>query len=159
MVYQADHAVTILEVLAEAGGIANDAGDTVIVTRPMQEHPSDPSDPPSIGPEELTPAATPKESTPADAAQNTSAASKPLFPSPTSAVSPNAPAASPAPDEPPRIGNTITINLNDLMESGDATNNITLPAGDMLPSRTRELLCSGQCPGRVGLSWRMTGRT
>src|SRR5215472_11150441 len=33
MVYRADHQVTLLEVLAEAGGIANDAGDTVIVTR------------------------------------------------------------------------------------------------------------------------------
>src|SRR5258707_6553648 len=63
MVYQADRAVTILEVLAEAGGIANDAGDTVIVTRPMQTQTSDPTDPPSIGPEEPAPAATAKEST------------------------------------------------------------------------------------------------
>ncbi len=113
LVYQADRPVTILEVLAEAGGIANDAGDTVIVTRPMQTSPSDPSDPPSIGPEDPAPAATPKESTQADAAQNTSA-------------------ASPAPDEPPRIGNTITINLNELMESGDTTNNIVLQAGDVV---------------------------
>src|SRR5712671_5811257 len=126
LVYQADRPVTILEVLAEAGGIANDAGDTVIVTRPMQTSPSDPSDPPSIGPEDPAPVATPKESTQADAAQNTSAASKPLFPSP------NASAASPAPDEPPRIGNTITINLNELMESGDTTNNIVLQAGDIV---------------------------
>src|SRR4030081_2502119 len=59
MVYQADRAVTILEVLAEAGGIANDAGDTVIVTRPMQTHPSDSSEPPSIGPEDSSLAATP----------------------------------------------------------------------------------------------------
>src|SRR6266702_2918839 len=36
MVYQADRPVTILEVLAEAGGVGNDAGDTVIVTRPVQ---------------------------------------------------------------------------------------------------------------------------
>src|SRR5438132_1713560 len=79
LVYQADRPVTILEVLAEAGGIANDAGDTVIVTRAMQ---TSPSDPPSIGPEDPAPAATPKESTQADAAQNTSTASKPLFPSP-----------------------------------------------------------------------------
>jgi len=34
MVYQADRPVTLLEVLAEAGGVANDAGDTVIVNRP-----------------------------------------------------------------------------------------------------------------------------
>jgi polysaccharide export outer membrane protein len=122
MVYQADRPVTILEVLAEAGGIANDAGDTVIVTRPMQ---TPPSDPPSIGPEDSAPAAAPKEATQADAAPSTSDASKTLFPSPT-------PAASPAPDEPPRIGNTMTINLNELMESGDATNNIILQAGDIV---------------------------
>jgi polysaccharide biosynthesis/export protein len=132
MVYQADRPVTILEILAEAGGIANDAGDTVIVTRPMQDHPSDPSEPPSIGPEDPSLAAAPNESTQADATRNTSDASKTLFPAPTPAASPNAPATSPAPDEPPRIGNTITINLNELMESGDAANNIILQAGDIV---------------------------
>jgi len=79
MVFQADRPVTILEVLAEAGGIANDAGDTVIVTRPMQEHPYDPSDPPPIGPEDPAPAATPNESTQADSAPDTPAAGKPIF--------------------------------------------------------------------------------
>jgi polysaccharide biosynthesis/export protein len=132
MVYQADRAVTILEVLAEAGGIANDAGDTVIVTRPMQAHPSDPSDPPSIGPEDPGPAATPRESSQAEVAPDTSAASKPLFPAATPAASPNALGTSPASGEPPPIGNTITINLNELMESGDATNNIILQAGDIV---------------------------
>ena len=33
MVYEADQNVTLLEVLAQAGGITNDAGDTIIVTR------------------------------------------------------------------------------------------------------------------------------
>src|SRR6202045_1605748 len=37
MVYQAERPVTLLEVLAEAGGVANDAGDTAIVTRPISE--------------------------------------------------------------------------------------------------------------------------
>ena len=110
MVYQADRAVTILEVLAEAGGIANDAGDTVIVTRPVQTQPADPADPPSIGPEDPAPSA--------------SDPSKTVFPAATPATS--------VPDEPPRIGNTITINLNELMESGDATNNIILQAGDIV---------------------------
>src|SRR3979490_171697 len=62
MVYQADRPVTILEVLAEAGGIASDAGDTVIVTRPSQEPSADPSEPPAIGPEDPAGATTPKES-------------------------------------------------------------------------------------------------
>src|SRR5438309_494295 len=64
MVYQADRAVTLLEVLAEAGGIASDAGDTVIVTRPSQEPSGDSSlEPPSIGPEDPAAATTPTQST------------------------------------------------------------------------------------------------
>ena len=110
LVYQADRPVTILEVLAEAGGISNDAGDTVIVTRPVQTQSSDPTDPPSIGPEDPAPSA--------------SDSSKTVFPAATPDAS--------APNEPPRIGNTITINLNELMESGDATNNIILQAGDIV---------------------------
>src|SRR6266403_777683 len=66
MVFQADRPVTILEVLAEAGGIANDAGDTGNVTRPKQEHPYGPSDPPAIGAEDPA-QTTPKESTPTGA--------------------------------------------------------------------------------------------
>src|SRR5712664_2869420 len=67
MVYQADRPVTILEVLAEAGGISNDAGDTVIVTRPSQEPSADSSEPPAIGPEDPAPAT--KESTQTGAAR------------------------------------------------------------------------------------------
>src|SRR5262249_55001746 len=36
MVYQMDGPVTLLEVLAQAGGIATDAGDTIIITRPVR---------------------------------------------------------------------------------------------------------------------------
>src|SRR5450432_228715 len=35
MVYQADRQVTLIEVLAEVGGVATDAGDSVIITRPV----------------------------------------------------------------------------------------------------------------------------
>src|SRR5580704_8323004 len=113
MVYQADRPVTILEVLAEAGGIANDAGDTLIVTRPSQDPPADSLEPPAIGPEDPTPPTTPKESTQTGAAPVESASS----PGSTSNISS-------APNEPPPLGNIITINLNELMESGNATNNI-----------------------------------
>jgi polysaccharide export outer membrane protein len=115
MVYQADRPVTILEVLAEAGGIANDAGDTVIVTRPSEEPSADSSEPPAIGREEPAPATTPKESTPTGAARAGSASN-----------------ISSAPDQPPPLSNTITINLNELVESGNATNNIILQAGDIV---------------------------
>jgi polysaccharide export outer membrane protein len=136
-VYQADRPVTILEALAEAGGIANDAGDTVIVTRPSQEPSADASELPAIGPEDHAPATTPKESTetgfaPESASSTGSAAPKTVFPAPAAAESPNAAAASPAQNEPPRIGNTITINLNQLVESGNAANNIMLEAGDIV---------------------------
>ncbi len=130
MVYQADRPVTILEVLAEAGGIANDAGDTVIVTRPSQDS-SDPSEPPAIGPEDPSASTTPKDSTPMGAAQADSAA-KPLFPAPVTAASPNAAANPSSPNQPSPLGSTITINLNELVESGNATNNIILQAGDIV---------------------------
>ena len=102
MVYQADRPVTILEVLAEAGGVAIDAGDTVIVTRPASDPLADPSEPPAIGPEVPTPGAG-------------------LGNAPPNASS-----------EPPPLNNTITINLNELMETGNVTNNIVLQAGDIV---------------------------
>jgi polysaccharide export outer membrane protein len=123
MVYQADRPVTLLEVLAEAGGVASDAGDTVIVNRPVQEAPSDPAEPPAIGPEDHTLAAGSKgsihETTTQDHASSAAAVSNP-------------PATPPAPVDSPHLNNTITIDLNELMESGDATNNIILQAGDIV---------------------------
>src|SRR6184192_3372227 len=56
MVYEADRPVTLLEVLAAAGGISSDAGDTIIVSRLSQDTPSDVSEPPEIGPEQPLPA-------------------------------------------------------------------------------------------------------
>jgi len=142
MVYQADRPVTILEVLAEAGGIANDAGDTVIVTRPSKEPPADSSEPPAIGAEDPA-QTTPKESTPtgatraepassAGSASNISSAPKTVFTGPASTASPDAVANPPASNEPPPLSNTITINLDELVESGSATNNIILQAGDIV---------------------------
>jgi polysaccharide export outer membrane protein len=109
MVYQADRPVTLLEVLAESGGVANDAGDTVIVNRPSGEVSSDPAEPPPIGPDGPAPVA---------------ASSGTTVPKPST--------NSPAPADPPALSNTITINLSELMESGDATNNIILQAGDIV---------------------------
>jgi protein involved in polysaccharide export with SLBB domain len=143
MVYQADRPVTILEVLAEAGGIANDAGDTVIVTRPSQEPSVDSSEPPSLGPEDSASATTPKESAEsrtapteslsnARSASNSSAVPKIVAPLAAPTKSADADANPTAPNEPPPLSNTITINLNELVESGNATNNIILQAGDIV---------------------------
>ncbi len=123
MVYQADRPVTLLEVLAEAGGVANDAGDTVIVNRPAQEAPTDPSEPPAIGPEDQAPAVASKGLTHEGSTRQ---------PASSTAAAPIASPNSPAPGDPPPLNNTITINLNELMESGDATNNIILQAGDIV---------------------------
>ncbi len=55
MVYQADRQVTLLEVLAEAGGITGDAGESVIVTRAETDPSDDPSSPPAISPQDAAP--------------------------------------------------------------------------------------------------------
>src|SRR5690242_5981164 len=87
MVYEADRPVTLLEVLAEAGGISSDAGDTIIVSRSSQDSPVDSGEPPEIGPEQPLPART----TAADA-------SAPR-PSASSQDAPRASASSPTPFE------------------------------------------------------------
>ena len=137
MVYQADRAVTLLEVLAEAGGVSNDAGDTVLVARPVQEAQPDTAEPPAIGPEQQ-----PSTTVPADAAgpnDTPHSSSGPVQTAHTSGTSNHvssgtaAASANPhAPAEPPPLTNIITINLNDLMETGDTKNNIILQAGDIV---------------------------
>ncbi|MBS1839685.1 MAG: polysaccharide biosynthesis/export family protein [Acidobacteria bacterium] len=101
MVYEADRQVTLVEALAEAGGIANDAGDSVIITRPDQI--SEDNEPPEISQRDVGGSTT----------QTTASA--------TSATA-----------EPPALTNTITVNLNDLLEDGDARNNIPLMGGDVV---------------------------
>ena len=141
LVYQADREVTLLEVLAEAGGIANDAGDTVIITRPVADS-LDSSEPPPIGPE-ASMASTPLKESPKIAPLAASTASPPatnsgIPPQKSGLPSSSQPAASPAaldspdPKEPPQLRNTITVNLNQLVEDGDATNNLLLQAGDIV---------------------------
>jgi len=133
MVYQADRQVTLLELLAEAGGISNDAGDSVIITRPVSAQFIDVSEPPAIGPE-----AAISNSSPAASSEPPSLdVPKASAPSATPSVAPVAPkgpavAAKPPSATPTVAGNTITINLNDLVETGDATNNIPLMAGDIV---------------------------
>ena len=104
MVYEADRPVTVLEVLAEAGGILNDAGDSIIISRPDQSSNSTSNEPPEIT-SDLTGAP----------------------PTGASAASTATPSA-----EPPPLSNTITVNLNDLLEAGDIRNNIYLQAGDIV---------------------------
>jgi polysaccharide export outer membrane protein len=147
MVYQAERPVTLLEVLAEAGGVANDAGDTAIVTRPISES-ADSAEAPPIGNEDIIPS-SPKDVIPPSPSPNNnspaSAGSTAGSSQPVTGVAPVTPAPdtnfpsaevaakdAPVPTMPPALSNTITVNLNQLMESGDPVNNIILQAGDIV---------------------------
>src|ERR1700730_110766 len=147
MVYQAERPVTLLEVLAEAGGVAPDAGDTAIVTRPTSEA-VDASQAPPISNEDVIASSANDVIPPPPSPNNNSSASGGSTAGPSQAVTGVAPvtAASntnfpsaevaakdaPVPTVPPALSNTITVNLNQLMESGDPVNNIILQAGDIV---------------------------
>jgi len=143
LVYEADRQVTLLEVLAEAGGLANDAGDQVIVTRPVPDMTFDEVTPPPIGSADSSPKSR----------QAAKGEAKPLGAAPSdSRANPNATAANPSVAEPPELPptddtspkgsggaasagtptDTITVNLNELMETGNTKNNIILQAGDVV---------------------------
>jgi polysaccharide export outer membrane protein len=136
MVYQADRAVTLLEALAEAGGVANDAGDTIIVTRARAAIFI-----PVPNPEPITEAppgaALPRTDATSDAIvpdENGAAPAEALttFPSAAQVGTPSAPAdTSKTPTTTP-AENIISINLYELVERGDMANNIPLQAGDVV---------------------------
>jgi len=141
MVYQADRDVTLLEVLAEAGGISNDAGDTVIVTRRRVMSFIEVANPQTVPP---TAAPGSGEPPPLDPPVVTGPAEKNAEPSPKAPSFPSAdemahasppatPATTDANSNPSNPDSTsITINLNDLLETGDTRNNILLHAGDVV---------------------------
>ena len=141
MVYETDHPVTLLEAIAQAGGVSNDAGDTVIVNHKrgttFVEIPNPgsiaPTHPPGSG--EAPAPEAPASATPATT-QGDNHAPSPSFPSgeemdKNPAPSTNSdPAAASNQILPP--SNTITINLDELVENGDMRNNIPLQAGDVV---------------------------
>jgi polysaccharide export outer membrane protein len=141
MVYQADRQVTLIEVLAEAGGISNDAGDTVIVTR-LETDPASDSEPPNIGSADAAPTALPQAAPNAEPTAHASASPAPvdsIAPDPTARTaanissSPPPPKSSDVPDlAPPPIANTITVNLARILENGDTSSNIVLQPGDVV---------------------------
>jgi polysaccharide biosynthesis/export protein len=142
LVYEAERPVTLLEVIAEAGGLSTDAGSQVIVTRPVPAMTFDETEPPAIGSDD--PAATNVQSTP-HANQKSSKAEQ-TSTAPSSFASG---IAAPLKAEPPDLNSTsnqqspfevasavptdmITVNLNDLVETGSMKNNIMLQAGDVV---------------------------
>jgi len=140
VVYQADRQVTLLEVLAEAGGLSNDAGDEVIITRPAQTMSFDDSEPPSIGPADAAPAKSQPvqheaklgdtTALPPASSLNGAAVQPPELPAPNNSSEKSingatAPSAS-------AVADTITVNLYQLMEAGNTRNNLVLQAGDVV---------------------------
>jgi len=133
MVYQADRPVTLLEVLAEAGGISSDAGDTIIVSRPSPDVLSDVGEPPEIGPEQPLPSKPAASEASRSPDGNRTEPTEAMPSSPASATGTAPPTwKSPRNAEPPPLTNTITINLSEVMETGDTKNNIALQAGDVV---------------------------
>ena len=138
MVYQADSDVTLLEVLAAAGGIANDAGDTIIVTRPRAALfiPVTGSEPFVESAPGTAPSASGATSaaTATDDKEQPSTANSPAFPSATQMQQTPAGASDSSKQKqtPAPLGNIISINLNELLEKGDMQNNIPLQPGDVV---------------------------
>jgi polysaccharide biosynthesis/export protein len=107
-VIQATRAIRLLEALSDAGGIADDAGTTVLVTRPVKKAPVDPST-----------TAAPVDSTSSNAAAPANAQSG------TNAEGGNSQQAAPQSE-------TLSINLFDLLDRNDPKSNVLLGAGDVV---------------------------
>ena len=122
MVYQADRQVTLLDVLAEVGGISADAGDSVIISRAETDPSGNASTPPAI---------TQKDAEPAPTAAVPSADSSPSAQSGANAAAVAGTASDPQ-SIPPPLSNTITVNLNQILETGNTSNNIVLIPGDIV---------------------------
>jgi polysaccharide export outer membrane protein len=132
MVYEADRQVTLLEVLAEAGGVAPDAGDTVIVTRLHTATFTEIEDSTAVPAPTSKPAGAPGSGEPPslDEIQNATAAPKTAASGTTvfSAV----PDTKTATAEPSKFDGPLTINLDQLLEAGDTHDNMVLQAGDVV---------------------------
>jgi polysaccharide export outer membrane protein len=143
MVYEVDRPVKLLEAIAQAGGVANDAGDTVIISRARSatyiEIPNpttiSPNQPPGSG-ESFDPVAPAIAAPTATKENNSDSVSSTSFPSAEEMAKSPAPTANPNPapasNQQPPSANSITVNLYELVESGDMSNNIPLEAGDVV---------------------------
>jgi len=174
-VIQADRPLTLIEALAESGGLAGDAGDTVLITRGVFAK-NDSQEPPEIGlPEAGTDDSAPAGNpSPAPANPGQVAPEMPLAPIQGSggppggsadrttapapagdgtqkAATPSSATAVPPPvsnPEPPP--NTITINLFEILEKGDTRNNIALEAGDVVTIPHAGVIYAMGAVGRPG---------
>jgi polysaccharide export outer membrane protein len=136
MVYQADRQVSLIEVLAEAGGISNDAGNTVIISR-LEADPASDSEPPAISSNDAAPAPGSGSSNSAPAPNTSGRAADVPSSDYTGRAAPSASSGAaksigPPDSLPPPIANTITVNLGRILETGDTSSNIMLQSGDVV---------------------------
>lgn len=136
MVYQADHRVTLLEALAEAGGVSNDAGDNIIVTRGHAANfvmvPTDQEPAATSAPGAASSLETENSEVPAAGQEQAPRDAQPAFPPAADAQQATDPQVPGDASGGPASGNIITINLNELIEKGDTRNNIFLQPGDIV---------------------------
>ncbi|MBZ5700722.1 MAG: polysaccharide biosynthesis/export family protein [Acidobacteriia bacterium] len=141
LVFQADHPTTLVEALSQAGGIAADAGSVVIVTRAARQaspESAGEADVPETGERAGAPATSRAKTEPAAGTGPTAeGAPAAANPAPTSAATPagaeaakNPPAAEDL--SAPAAPLTLTINLNNLLETGDQQDNLLLEGGDVV---------------------------
>src|SRR5882762_8105005 len=133
--------VTIIKKITEAGGISNDAGDTVIITR-LETDPAFDSEPPVIGSADAAPTpllqGTPKSEPAAPATASRVSGDSPALdatgrtPAEISSSAPPAKSADVPDPVPPPIANTITVNLARILENGDTSSNVVLQPGDVV---------------------------
>jgi polysaccharide biosynthesis/export protein len=117
MVYEADRQVTLIDVLAQAGGISGDASDHVIVTRPERDAA------PDVSTETAQASSTADDSSRSNASNNSA---------PGASAATNDKSAAEPPQIPPPLANTITVNLSQILEAGDMANNIVIQPGDVV---------------------------
>jgi polysaccharide biosynthesis/export protein len=140
LVYQADRQVTLLEVLAEAGGLSNDAGNEVIVTRAVPQMIFDDPERPQTDPGDAAPVGSgpikPEAKTTAPPAARSASSPAAAAAEPPELPAPNNPSEKSTnalgPPSAPSPTNIITVNLYQLMEAGNTSNNILLQAGDVV---------------------------
>jgi polysaccharide biosynthesis/export protein len=152
MVYEAYRTVTVLEVLAEAGGVTPDASDTVIISRGkspvyaetqtagiVSQSVPGTAESQNAEPPELDPSGNPVSKGATTAVPNENLA--PAQPVTTFPSSADMPQQGPTPaetttsmvaDTTANSGSIITLNLNQLFEQGNMHDNIVLQAGDVV---------------------------
>ena len=117
MVIQAVRQMSLLEVLSRAGGIADDAGGQILITRGVHSFVAA-----SPAPDEPSEADAPKATEPASESASQPAAG-------SASAQDSEPTADPALLADPL---TVRVSLNELLDTGDSKYNITLNGGDVV---------------------------